>query len=100
MLCRTGSGELATDTDEPLRAAVIDFEGVNFIDSQGSAKIDQILILADAADATLYLARVKQAVLEVLASDGVVDRLGEDHLHGQVYEAVDAALAEMGSSRD
>jgi high affinity sulfate transporter 1 len=92
--------QLATDADKPLHAAVIDFEGVNFIDSQGSAKIDQILILADAVDATIYLARVKLAVLEVLTTDGVVDRLGEDHLHGQVYEAVDAALAEMGSSRD
>ena len=34
--------------DEPLHAVVLDLEGVNFIDSQGSAKLAEIQELVDA----------------------------------------------------
>jgi len=32
-------------------------------------------------------------VLAVLEADGVVGRIGEDHIHGNVHEAVQAQLA-------
>ena len=79
---------------EPLSALVLDFEGVNFVDSQGAAKLHEIHDLADANKLVLRLARVKPHVLTVLEADGFVDRIGLDHFHGNVHRAVDAQLAE------
>ncbi len=45
-----------------LTAVVIDLEGVNFIDSQGSAKLGDILVLCEQADVAPRLARVKPGV--------------------------------------
>ena len=66
---------------------VISFEGVDFVDSQGSAKIDQLIELADSYGAELRLARVKQAVVDLLERDGVIERLGPDNIYDNVYEA-------------
>ncbi len=71
---------------------VLDCEGIDFVDSQGSAKMDEILDLTQNAGATLRLARVKPAVEEVLRRDGFYDRLGEDRVHGNVHRAVEAQL--------
>jgi SulP family sulfate permease len=79
--------ELADDADPPLDAIVLSFEGVDFIDSQGSAKLAELLVLATAAGAELRLARVKPAVREMLSRDGVIEALGEDNIYGNVYEA-------------
>lgn len=76
------------------RALVLDLEGVNFVDSQGSAKLAEIHQLTEADGVTLRLARVKPQVLAVLRLDGVVDRIGADHIHGNVHRAVEAQLAE------
>ena len=73
-------------------AVVLDLEGVNFIDSQGAAKLTEIHELTKAARATLRLARVKPSVLAVLQADGFVDRIGADHIHGNVHRAVEAEL--------
>jgi sulfate permease, SulP family len=83
--------ELMDSADRP-RAVVLDFAGVDFIDSQGSEKLDELRALTDASDATLRLARVKPHVRNMLVADGVLDELGEDHVHGNVYEAVEAQL--------
>jgi sulfate permease, SulP family len=88
--------ELAEDGD-PRRALVLDLEGVNFVDSQGSAKITEIHQLTEADGVTLRLARVKPHVLAVLQADGVVDRIGVDHIHGNVHRAVEAQLAEAST---
>ena len=77
-----------------LSACVLDFEGVNFIDSQGAAKLTEIHRLAAADDVTLRLARVKPSVRAVLQADGFIDRIGADHVHGNVYGAVQAQLAD------
>ncbi len=45
---------------------VLDCEGIDFIDSQGSAKLGEVLELTERAGVTLRLARVKPAVAEVL----------------------------------
>ena len=66
---------------------VVSFEGVDFIDSQGSAKVREILRLARTYDMELRLARVKPEVVDVLARDGVVDELGEQNLFGNVHHA-------------
>ena len=79
--------ELALQADPPLHTVVIDFEGINFIDSQGSGKMAELVELATNYDIELRLTRVKPQVMEVLRRDGVIDSLGEDHIYGNVYEA-------------
>ncbi len=46
---------------------------------------------------TLRLARLKP-VRELLARDGVLDRIGEENIHGNVDHAVKAQLAVRGDS--
>ena len=74
------------------RCVVLDCEGINFLDSQGSATIDDLLVLCRQADVTLRLARVKPGVRAVLDREGVIERLGVDHIHGNVHRAVEAQL--------
>jgi anti-anti-sigma factor len=72
---------------------VLDCGGMNFIDSQGSAKMLEILELTGQAGVTLRLARLKPAVREVLERDGVLGRIGDDKIHGNIDHAVAAQLA-------
>jgi anti-anti-sigma factor len=83
---------LAEDDGHRLRALVLDLEGVNFIDSQGAAKLTELHRLTQADGVTLRLARLKPQVMAVLRADGVVDRIGADHIHGNVHRAVEAEL--------
>lgn len=78
---------LAHDADPPIRVVVLDFEGVNYIDSQGSQSLGDIVTLVTAHGAQLRLARAKPAVLRVLKADGVLDRIGRENIHGSVYLA-------------
>jgi len=80
--------------DPPLTALVLDLEGVGFIDSQGAAKLTEIVDLTGAEGITLRLARVKPRVLAVLDAQGVIDGIGADHVHGNVHRAVEAQLAQ------
>jgi anti-anti-sigma factor len=73
---------------------VLDCEGIDFMDSQGSAKMGEILELTQQAGVTLRLARVKPAVREVLRRDGFLERIGDAKTHGSVQRGVDAHLAE------
>jgi len=81
---------------------VLDCEGIDFIDSQGSAKMGEILELTRQADINLRLARVKPAVYEILSRDGFLERIGNDRTHGNVYRAVEAEMggAAPGPERD
>ena len=79
--------ELAQSAETRYDAVVVSCEGVDFIDSQGSEKLGEILELADTYGAEMRLARVKPAVLDVLRHDGVLDKLGEHQVYGNVYEA-------------
>jgi sulfate permease, SulP family len=67
---------------------VLDCEGIDFIDSQGSAKLREIVELTEQAGVTLCLARVKPAVRELLGRDGMLDRIGRERLHEGVQQAV------------
>ena len=79
---------------------VLDCEGIDFIDSQGSAKMAEILELTRQADITLRLARVKPAVNEILKRDGFLERIGDDRTHGNVYRAVQAEMGDAESKRE
>jgi anti-anti-sigma factor len=79
--------DLVLQADPPLHTIVLDFEGVNFIDSQGSGMIAKFVEAAPNYDIELRLTRVKPDVKDLLQRDGVVDSLGEDRIYGNVYEA-------------
>jgi len=83
-----------TEDGPHLRALVLDLEGVDFVDSQGAAKLTEIHQLAETAGVTLRLARVKPAVLKVLHADGILERIAADHIHGNVNRAIEAQLAD------
>jgi len=82
---------LSADGDRP-RALVLDLEGVNFVDSQGAAKLGELHQLAQSEGVALRLARVKPHVLAVLQADGLVELISADHIHGNVHRAVEAQL--------
>jgi anti-anti-sigma factor len=82
------------DGEPPPHAVVLDLEGVDFVDSQGAAKLAEIHEVAQAEGVTLRLARVKPAVRTMLETDGTIATLGADRVHGNVHRAVEAQLAE------
>jgi high affinity sulfate transporter 1 len=92
--------EQALQADPPLHTIVIDFEGINFIDSQGSGKMDELVELVTNYDIDLRLTRVKPQVMEVLRRDSVIDSLGEDHIYGNVYEAAADQIPETRAPGD
>ncbi len=69
---------------------VLDCGGIDIVDSQGSATMGDLVTLAEESEVTLRLARLKPAVRRTLDRDGVVARLGADHIHGSVHRAVEA----------
>jgi SulP family sulfate permease len=87
-------------TTPGLTGIVLDCEGINFMDSQGSATRAEIVDLAEQSDAAVRLTRLKPAVRAILERDGVVERLGPDMIHGNIYRAVRAALSESATRRD
>ena len=78
--------------DERTQALVLDLEGVDFVDSQGVAKITEIYEFLQADEIGYRLARVKPGVLAVLEADGAIGLIGADHIHGNVHRAVQAEL--------
>ena len=88
---------LVAPEDDQVHAAVLDLEGVDFVDSQGAAKLSEVLDYTESIRVELRLARVKPAVAGVLARDGVLDRFGPDRIHGNVQRAVQAQLRADGS---
>ena len=85
------------DGEAPVRAVVLDLEGVNFVDSQGSAKLAEIREFLAVEGIELRLARLKPQILAVLRADGVLDRIGVDHVHGNVERAVQAERTALGT---
>ena len=87
-------------TSSRLDGIVLDCEGINFVDSQGSAKMAEIARLVEESGLTLRLARVKPAVAGTLDRDGVLKRIGPDYIHGNVDRAVQAQKAATGDKAD
>ena len=80
--------EFAQDADHPFETIVISLEGTNFIDSQGSEKLSEILDLADTYGIEIRLARVKHEIRGLLERDGVIEKIGEDQIYDNIYQAV------------
>jgi SulP family sulfate permease len=81
--------------DPPVDRVVIDFESVNFLDSQGSNELDRLVQIAADRGVSIHFARVKTTVRDMLDADGVIARLGPDRVHTSIDDAVNAALAEQ-----
>src|SRR6185312_13587629 len=64
------------NTSRRLEGIVLDCEGINFVDSQGSAKMAEIARLAEESGLTLRLARVKPAVAATLDRDRLLEQIG------------------------
>lgn len=79
-----------------LTGVVLDCAGINFIDSQGSAKMNDIVTLARDSGVTLRLARLKKSVRAMLERDGVLERIGAGNIHGNVDRAVRAQVDASG----
>ena len=56
------------------------------------------LMAAQTNGVTLRLARLKPNVPTVLQADGLVQRIGVDHIHGNVSRAIEAQLADRNES--
>jgi SulP family sulfate permease len=87
--------ELALSSEQTPQAIVLDCRSVNFIDSQGSAALREIIELAQANGITFRLARTIPDVLEILKREGVVGLLGLDNIHESVDDAVETERALM-----
>jgi high affinity sulfate transporter 1 len=81
--------------DPPIDRVVIDFESVNFLDSQGSSELDHLVQAAQVRGVSVHFARLKTSIRTMLDADGVVDRLGADRIHTSIDDAVNAARAEQ-----
>jgi high affinity sulfate transporter 1 len=89
--------EVIAETEPPPRSIVLNLEGVDFIDSQGAAKLTELHEVARAEGVVLRLARVKPQVLDVLELDGVAMMFGHGDIHRTLHQAVDAQLGADGS---
>jgi high affinity sulfate transporter 1 len=85
--------DVIAQTDPPVRSIVLNLEGVDFVDSQGAAKLTELNEVAHAEGVVLRLARVKPQVLDLLELDGVAGTFGQGRIHGTLHQAVDAELA-------
>jgi len=86
---RLRSSALAT----PVRWVVVDAEAISEVDSTGAAMLS---VLADdlrTRGIVLALARVKAPVTAYLARAGVTARIGPEHVHLEVDDAVAAFRA-------
>ena len=79
---------LLQQADPAATVVVIDFEGVDLIDAQGSAQVRSVNTLVRAHGAHLRLARMKSDVRRMLERDGVVDVIGTENIYPNVYESV------------
>ncbi len=80
------------DSEETVTDVVIDFAGVNFVDSQGVGELHRLIGMGQEQGIAVRLARVKPEVRAVLEADGVVQDLGDDCLHSNLDEALAAVL--------
>jgi SulP family sulfate permease len=82
-----------------LTGIVLDCGGINFVDSQGAAKMADIVTLVHDAGVNLRLTRLKPAVRAVLERDGVIEAIGADKIHGTAHRAVEAEQAAAKGDR-
>ena len=80
--------EITADVDPTVTIVLIDMEGVNYIDLEGSDMLNEITKDMKEVGIEIHLARVKRDVMEMLAKDGIDQIMGRDHIHNQVVDVV------------
>lgn len=70
---------------------VLDVYPMNRTDSTGSHVLVEVVEELRARGGDVRIAGAKGALLDTLTKSGVVERMGEDHVHGEVWRAVEAA---------
>lgn len=79
---------VTTGVDPPVTMVLIDMEGVDYLDLEGSDMLNEITKDMRTVGVEIHLARVKHAVMEMLEKDGVDQIIGRDHIHNKVVDAV------------
>ncbi len=80
--------EVTTGVAPPVTMVLIDMEGVNYLDLEGSDMLNEIAKNMKDVGVEIHLARVKHDVMEMLEKDGVDQIIGRDHIHAKVVDAV------------
>ena len=75
-------------SSSPCRAVIVDFEAVYEIDTQGADALQALAEPLESQGVKVVLARVHQAVLDYLARDGSLSKLGGDATFGSIEQAV------------
>jgi high affinity sulfate transporter 1 len=80
--------EVTTGVAPPVTMVLIDMEGVNYLDLEGSDMLNEIAKNMKDVGVEIHLARVKHDVMEMLEKDGVDQIISRDHIHAKVVDAV------------
>ena len=75
---------VTTDVAPPVTEVLIDMEGVDYLDLEGSDMLGEITKDMRGVGVEIHLARVEHAVRELLEKDGVDQIIGRDHIHDKV----------------
>jgi high affinity sulfate transporter 1 len=81
---------LTAGGEPAVRAVVLDMEGTNIIDLEGSDALHEVILELKDTGVELCLARTKAEIVTILEQDGVLESLGRDRLFDHVHEAVEA----------
>jgi high affinity sulfate transporter 1 len=79
---------VTTDVTPPVREVLIDMEGVDYLDLEGSDMLGEIAKNMREVGVEIHLARVKHEAMEMLVKDGVDQIIGRDQIHDKVVDAV------------
>ena len=82
--------EVVRDAEEPVKALLIDLEGVDYIDLEGSDALAELGEDLGVAGVEVHLARIKHDVLRMLERDGVDNIIGREHFHPKVIDGVES----------
>ena len=77
-----------TGANPPVTMLVIDMEGVNYLDLEGSDMLNEIATNMKSAGIEIHLTRVKHEVMQMIEKDGVDQTIGPEHIHDRVAVAV------------
>lgn len=83
--------KLTRDVEPPIQAFVLDLESTSIIDLEGSDALREIAKELKELGITIFLARVKRSIKEVLVNDDVLEVIPEKCFHASVKSAVSAA---------
>lgn len=79
--------QIVESARDPIKMIIVDMEGVNFIDIQGA---DTLLIIAEELESKgieFHLVSVRSRVYSLLEKDGLIEKIGTNHIHAIMTEA-------------